>query len=62
AEERQTCFFPTTPAHRPSFFSYLLPQEFVDLSNQMYIGIFMLKDEKGDKSIGRLFCNPVQFF
>ncbi|WP_161795157.1 hypothetical protein [Aneurinibacillus migulanus] len=24
-------------AHRPSFFSYLSPQEFVDVSNQMYI-------------------------
>ncbi|WP_053912255.1 hypothetical protein [Aneurinibacillus migulanus] len=24
-------------ARRPSFFSYLSPQEFVDLSNQMYI-------------------------
>ncbi|KIV54296.1 hypothetical protein AM501_18800 [Aneurinibacillus migulanus] len=37
AEERQTCLFPTAPAHRPAFFSSLSPQEFVDLSNQMYI-------------------------
>ncbi|MED1618497.1 hypothetical protein, partial [Aneurinibacillus migulanus] len=37
AEERQTYLFPTVPAHRPSFFSYLSPQEFVDVSNQMYI-------------------------
>ncbi|MED0893450.1 hypothetical protein [Aneurinibacillus migulanus] len=37
AEERQTYLFLTAPAHRPSFFSYLLPQEFVDVSNQMYI-------------------------
>ncbi|KIV51231.1 hypothetical protein TS65_28010 [Aneurinibacillus migulanus] len=37
AEERQTCLFPTVPAHHPSFFSYLSPQEFVDVSNQMYI-------------------------
>ncbi|MED0734253.1 hypothetical protein P4S84_20650, partial [Aneurinibacillus aneurinilyticus] len=29
--------FSTVPTHRPSFFSYLLPQKFVDLSNQMYI-------------------------
>ncbi|ERI10940.1 hypothetical protein HMPREF0083_00965 [Aneurinibacillus aneurinilyticus ATCC 12856] len=31
-------FFLTTPAPRPSVFSYLLPQQFVGLSNQMYIG------------------------
>ncbi|MED4728235.1 hypothetical protein P9597_08780 [Aneurinibacillus migulanus] len=37
AEERQTCLFPIAPAHRPSFFSSLSPQEFVDVSNQMYI-------------------------
>ncbi|MMZ54696.1 hypothetical protein D1872_165220 [compost metagenome] len=36
-KERQMCLFPTVPAHRPSFFSYLSPQEFVDVSNQMYI-------------------------
>ncbi|WP_161806146.1 hypothetical protein [Aneurinibacillus migulanus] len=36
--KRRTCLFPTAPAHHPSFFSYLSPQEFVDLSNQMYIG------------------------
>ncbi|MED4730132.1 hypothetical protein P9597_18720 [Aneurinibacillus migulanus] len=24
-------FAPTAPAHRPSFFSYLLPQEYVNL-------------------------------
>ncbi|KIV57400.1 hypothetical protein AM501_29580 [Aneurinibacillus migulanus] len=29
--------FPTAPAHRPSFLSSLSPQEFVDVSNQMYI-------------------------
>ncbi|KIV50793.1 hypothetical protein TS65_28585 [Aneurinibacillus migulanus] len=39
AEKRRTCLFPTAPAHRPSFFSYLSPQEFVDVSNQMYIDI-----------------------
>ncbi|ERI08492.1 hypothetical protein HMPREF0083_03442 [Aneurinibacillus aneurinilyticus ATCC 12856] len=37
AEERPVCLFPTVPTHRPSVFSYLLPQKFVDLSNQMYI-------------------------
>ncbi|MGG4534601.1 hypothetical protein, partial [Aneurinibacillus migulanus] len=37
AEERPTCLFPTAPAHRPSFFSSLSPQEFVNVSNQMYI-------------------------
>ncbi|MED0892375.1 IS200/IS605 family element transposase accessory protein TnpB [Aneurinibacillus migulanus] len=37
AEKRRSCLFPTAPAHRPSFFSYLSPQEFVDVSNQMYI-------------------------
>ncbi|WP_218033578.1 hypothetical protein, partial [Aneurinibacillus migulanus] len=37
AEERQTCLFPTALPHRPSFFSSLSPQEFIDLSNQMYI-------------------------
>ncbi|WP_200908950.1 hypothetical protein [Aneurinibacillus migulanus] len=37
AEKRRTCLFPTAPAHRPSFFSSLSPQEFVDVSNQMYI-------------------------
>ncbi|KON96723.1 hypothetical protein AF333_15810 [Aneurinibacillus migulanus] len=31
----QRVFF--RPAHRPSFFSSLSPQEFVDVSNQMYI-------------------------
>ncbi|KIV50150.1 hypothetical protein [Aneurinibacillus migulanus] len=36
-KKRRTCLFPTVPAHRPSFFSYLSPQEFVDLSNRMYI-------------------------
>ncbi|MED0895193.1 hypothetical protein P4T35_24000, partial [Aneurinibacillus migulanus] len=36
--KRRTCLFPIVPAHRPSFFSYLSPQEFVDVSNQMYIG------------------------
>ncbi|KIV55080.1 hypothetical protein AM501_23250 [Aneurinibacillus migulanus] len=35
--KRRTCLFPTAPAHRSSFFSYLSPQEFVDVSNQMYI-------------------------
>jgi hypothetical protein len=37
AEERPVCLFPT--AHRLSFFSSLSPQEFVDLSNQMYTDI-----------------------
>ncbi|KIV51457.1 hypothetical protein AM501_16380 [Aneurinibacillus migulanus] len=37
AEERPASLFPTAPAHRPSFLSCLSPQEFVDLSNQMYI-------------------------
>ncbi|MED4731626.1 hypothetical protein P9597_26530 [Aneurinibacillus migulanus] len=37
AEKWRTCLFPNAPTHRPSFFSYLTPQEFVDLSNQMYI-------------------------
>ncbi|MED3421084.1 hypothetical protein P4420_30700, partial [Bacillus thuringiensis] len=37
---KAACLFPTAPAHRPSFFSYLSPQEFVDLSNQMYIESF----------------------
>ncbi|ERI10748.1 hypothetical protein HMPREF0083_01166 [Aneurinibacillus aneurinilyticus ATCC 12856] len=36
-EERPMCLFPTAPAHRPSFFSYLPPQTCVDVSNQMYI-------------------------
>ncbi len=36
-KKRRTCLFPTVPAHLPSFFSYLSPQEFVDVSNQMYI-------------------------
>ncbi|WP_053912133.1 hypothetical protein [Aneurinibacillus migulanus] len=44
AEERQTCLFPTAPAHRPSFFSSLSPQEFVDVSNQMYIVHLKYKD------------------
>ncbi|WP_235499300.1 hypothetical protein [Aneurinibacillus migulanus] len=35
--KRGTCLFPTAPTHCPSFFSYLPPQEFVDVSNQMYI-------------------------
>jgi hypothetical protein len=38
AEERPVCLFPTVPTHRPSVFSYLLPQKFVDVSNQMCIG------------------------
>ncbi|ERI07483.1 hypothetical protein ABEX18_14610 [Aneurinibacillus migulanus] len=37
AEERPACLFPTALAHRPSFFSSLSPQEFVDVLNQMYI-------------------------
>ncbi|KIV51911.1 hypothetical protein TS65_25460 [Aneurinibacillus migulanus] len=36
AEDRPACLFPTAPAHRPSFFSSLSPQEFADVSNQIY--------------------------
>ncbi|KIV51504.1 hypothetical protein AM501_01480 [Aneurinibacillus migulanus] len=37
AEERPAFLFPIAPAHRPSFFSSLSLQEFVDVSNQIYI-------------------------
>ncbi|ERI10948.1 hypothetical protein HMPREF0083_00948 [Aneurinibacillus aneurinilyticus ATCC 12856] len=34
---------PCAPAEeRPAVFFYLLPQKFVDLSNQMYIALLML--------------------
>ncbi|MED4729723.1 copper amine oxidase N-terminal domain-containing protein [Aneurinibacillus migulanus] len=36
-EKRVTLDGATIDAHRPSFFSSLSPQEFVDVSNQMYI-------------------------
>ncbi|KIV56874.1 hypothetical protein AM501_29490 [Aneurinibacillus migulanus] len=29
-------FVPTAPAHRPSFFFYLLPQEYVNLQSDIY--------------------------
>ncbi|ERI08473.1 hypothetical protein HMPREF0083_03423 [Aneurinibacillus aneurinilyticus ATCC 12856] len=48
AEERPVYLFLTVPTHRPSVFSYLLPQKFVDLSNQMYI-------ESSDKFLYGLF-------
>ncbi|KPD06993.1 hypothetical protein AM501_17500, partial [Aneurinibacillus migulanus] len=56
AEERQTCLFPTVPVHRPSFFSYLSPQEFVNLSNQMYI------EARVKKGLKELAFSPFSFF